>query len=152
MYYAKWNKSDRERQTRYDLICVFVVQSCLTFSDPMDLSRWGSSVHGYSPGKSTGVGCQFLLQGIFLTQESNPGLPHFRQTLYCLSHQGSPLSMLLIIIKTSPGSLMNVFSTSKAWTFILTHILSGEVSALGSILWEGPERSLITVVNLTLKH
>ena len=29
--------------------------------------------------------CHFLLQGIFLTQESNPGLPHCRQTLYCLS-------------------------------------------------------------------
>ena len=42
------------------------------------------------PGKSTGVGCHFLLQGIFPTQESNPGPPHGRQTLYCLSHQGSP--------------------------------------------------------------
>ena len=41
--------------------------------------------------KSTGVGCRFLLQGIFLTQGSNPGLPHCRQTLYHLSHQGSPL-------------------------------------------------------------
>ena len=33
-------------------------------------------------GKSTGVGCHFLLQGIFLTQGSNPGLLHCRQTLY----------------------------------------------------------------------
>ena len=41
-------------------------------------------------GKSTGVGCQFLLQGIFPTQGLNPGLPHCRQTLYLLSHQGSP--------------------------------------------------------------
>ena len=43
------------------------------------------------PGKlkSTGVGCYFLLQGIFLTQGSNPGLPHCRQMLYRLSHQGS---------------------------------------------------------------
>ena len=32
-------------------------------------------------GKSTGVGCHFLLQGIFPTQESHPGLPHCRQTL-----------------------------------------------------------------------
>ena len=32
-------------------------------------------------GKSTGVGRHFLLQGIFLTQGSNPGLPHCRQTL-----------------------------------------------------------------------
>ena len=31
--------------------------------------------------KSTRVGCHFLLQGIFLTQGSNPGLPHCRQTL-----------------------------------------------------------------------
>ena len=41
-------------------------------------------------GKSTGVGCHFLLQGIFPTQGSNPGLSHCRQTLYRLSHQGSP--------------------------------------------------------------
>ena len=38
-------------------------------------------------GKSTGVGCHFLLQGIFPTQGSNPGLPHCRQTLYRLCHQ-----------------------------------------------------------------
>ena len=41
------------------------------------------------PGKSTGVGCHFLLQGIFPTQGSNAGLPHCRQTLYSLRHQGS---------------------------------------------------------------
>ena len=41
--------------------------------------------------KSTGVGCHFLLQGIFSTQGLNLGLPHYRQTLYHLSHQGSPL-------------------------------------------------------------
>ena len=40
-------------------------------------------------GKSTGVGCHFLLQGIFPTQGSNPGLSHCRQMLYRLSHQGS---------------------------------------------------------------
>ena len=45
-------------------------------------------------GKSTGVGCHFLLQGIFPTQGSNPGLSHCRQMLYCLSHQGSPTSLL----------------------------------------------------------
>ena len=43
-----------------------------------------------SPGKNTGVGCHALLWGIFPTQGSNPGLPHCRQILYCLSHQGSP--------------------------------------------------------------
>ena len=39
--------------------------------------------------KNTGVGTLSLLQGIFLTQGLNPGLPHCRQTLYCLRHQGS---------------------------------------------------------------
>ena len=42
-----------------------------------------------SPGKTTGVGCHFLLQGIFPTQGLNPGLLHSRQTLLPLSHQGS---------------------------------------------------------------
>ena len=42
------------------------------------------------PGKDTGVGCHFLLQGIFSTQGSNPGLLHCRQILYRLSYKGSP--------------------------------------------------------------
>ena len=41
------------------------------------------------PGKNTGVGCHFLLQEIFRNQGLNPGLPHCRQTLYHLRHQGS---------------------------------------------------------------
>ena len=44
-----------------------------------------------SPGKNTGVGSHSLLQGIFLTQGSNLDLPHCRQILYPLSHQGSPI-------------------------------------------------------------
>ena len=39
------------------------------------------------PGKNTGVGCHALLQGVFPTQGSNPGLPHCRQILYQLSHR-----------------------------------------------------------------
>ena len=41
-------------------------------------------------GQNTGVGSLSLLQGIFPTQRSNPSLPHCRQVLYQLSHQGSP--------------------------------------------------------------
>ena len=56
---------------------VKVAQSCLTFCDPHGLySPWNS------PGQNTGVGSLSLLQGIFLTQGSNPGLPHCRQVLY----------------------------------------------------------------------
>ena len=65
-------------------------QSCLTLCNPMDRSLPASSVHGDSPGKTTRMGCHALLQGIFPTQGSNPGLLHCRQILYHLSHQVSP--------------------------------------------------------------
>ena len=42
------------------------------------------------PGQNTGVGSLSLLQGIFPTQGSNPGLPHCRWILYQLSHKRSP--------------------------------------------------------------
>ena len=51
----------------------------------------GSSVHENSPGKNPGVGCHILLQRIFSTQGSNPGLLNCRQILYQLSYQGSPI-------------------------------------------------------------
>ena len=47
-----------------------LLQSCPTLCDPMDCSPRGSSVHGDSPGKNTGVGSHFLLHGIFPTQLS----------------------------------------------------------------------------------
>ena len=62
-------------------------QSCPTLCDPVDCSLPGFSIHGIF--QDTGVGCHFLLQGIFLTQGLNPGLLHCRQTLYHLSHQGN---------------------------------------------------------------
>ena len=53
-----------------------LLQSCLTFCDPMDCSPPDSSVHGNSPGRNTGVGCHALLQGIFPTQGLNSCLLH----------------------------------------------------------------------------
>ena len=70
------------------VLCL-VAQSCQTPCNPMDCSPPGSSIHGDSPGKNTGMGCHALLQGIFPTQGLNPGLPHYKQILYHLSHQGS---------------------------------------------------------------
>ena len=64
-----------------------VVKSCPTLCDPMDSSLPSSTVHGIFQAR---MGCHFLLQGIFPIQGSNPGLLHCRQTLYHLSHQGSP--------------------------------------------------------------
>ena len=78
-----------DQETMVEVLCL-VAQLCLTLCDPLDYSPSGSSVHGDSPGKNTGVGCHALLPWNFPTWESNPGLPHCRWILYCLSHKGSP--------------------------------------------------------------
>ena len=48
-----------------------------------------------SPGKNTGVGCRSLLQGIFLTQGSNPSLLHWQACSLPLSHLESPTWLCL---------------------------------------------------------
>ena len=77
------------RLTAACMICpsssvVKVSQSCPTLRHHGLYSPWNS------PGQNTGVGSLSLLQGIFPTQGSNPGLPHCRWILYQLSHKGSP--------------------------------------------------------------
>ena len=57
-----------------------------------------------SPGQKTEVGSLSLLQGIFPPQGSNPGLPHCRQILYCLSHQGSPWILEWVAYPFSRGA------------------------------------------------
>ena len=54
-----------------------------------------------SPGKNTGVGSHFLLQGIFQTQGLNLSLLHRRQILYLLSHQRSPIDPYLFLTNTT---------------------------------------------------
>ena len=102
-----WQKNSdchrlREQQKSYQwrlmetLLCsqsvwirkVRVAQSGLTLCDPHGLySPWNS------PGQNTGVDSLSLLQGIFPTQGSNPGLLHCRQIFYQLSHKGSPCGL-----------------------------------------------------------
>ena len=81
-----------------------VTQSCPTLCDPIDYSLPGSSLHGDSPGKNTGVGCHALLQAIFPTQGSNPGLPHYSEVLLHLSHQGSPRILEWVAYPFSRGT------------------------------------------------
>ena len=84
--------------------------------DPMDCSLPGSSVRGILKA-TVGVGCYFLLQGIFLTQGSNLGLPHCRQMLYFLRHQGSHknITFLKLFPKyyTCRCSSLNLYATQK---------------------------------------
>ena len=99
----------------YILLCVFVcvglcsvAQSCPT-RDIMDCRPPGSSVHGDFPGKKTGVGCHFLLYGIFWTQRSNLHLLHWQMDSLPLSHLGSPL-LFRIPGTEEPGGLPSMGS------------------------------------------
>ena len=73
------------------LICYALVsesESCSTVSD--SLGPHGLYSPWNSPGQNTGVDSLSLLQRIFSTQGSNPGLLHCRWILYQLGHKGSP--------------------------------------------------------------
>ena len=91
----------------------------------------------YSPwnsaGQNTGVGSLSLLQGIFPTQGSNPGLAHCMWILYHLSHKGSPLSLKRDIVYTLfpfaflhwtiyrweiiPYQFIEIFPLKKKWVY-----------------------------------
>ena len=84
-------------------------ESCSAVSDSLRpnglYSPWNS------PGQSTRVSSCSLLQGIFSTQGSNPGLLHCRQILYQLSHQRSPRILEWVACPFSRGS-----SWPRNWT------------------------------------
>ena len=90
------------------MLCL-VAQSCLTLCDLMDCSLPGSSVHGDSLGKNTGLGCHALLQGIFPSQGLNPGLLHCRWILYHLSHQGSTIYSCCPSIPSCPSGTLQTY-------------------------------------------
>ena len=98
----------------YMCTCIYVclvAQSCPILCDSMDYNPPSSSVHEDSPGKNIGMGCHALLQGIFPTQGSNPGLPHCRWILYRLSHHGSPRILEWVAYPFCMGS-----SQPRNWT------------------------------------
>ena len=76
MLHATWPIRERE-----------VTQLCPTLCDPMDCSLPGSSVHGIFQAIVLKWIAISFSRASFPTQGSNPGLPHYRQTLYHLSHQ-----------------------------------------------------------------
>ena len=102
-------------------------ESCSVMSN----SLWPHGLYSpwNSPGQNTGVGSLSLLQGIFPTQGSNPGLPHCRRILYQLSHKGSPWTTLGPLEK--PLSLWNN-GTGCGWPHSSTspHMLALQSSFL----------------------
>ena len=124
-------------RTGDNFVCVcLVTQSCPTLCNPTDCSPPGSPVPGDFPGKNSEVGCHALLQGIFLTQVSNAGLPHCRQILYHLSHQGSQGTTLLKYYSpissgqlTFRGQVLSIFTTVNFITLKRNPVLFGFCSS-----------------------
>ena len=91
------------------------------FCNPMDYTSPGSFVHGNSPGKTTAVGNHFLLQGLFLTQGSNPCLSHSLP----LSRLGSPsLNYKNINVKLLLTCQIGLSAKFIPWKILYKYFLS----------------------------
>ena len=120
------------------VLCL-VAQFCPTLCKPVDCSSPGSSVHGDSPGKNTGVGSLSLLQGVFLTQESDWDLLHCRWILY----QGSPGCYKYPLSSTNlPHNTLHLFH--------LTYF-GVRTSSLGCLLLPCPYRQIRAVAIYLLR-
>ena len=119
-----------------------VTQLCPTLCDPHGQYRpWNS------PGQNTGVGSLSLLQGIFPTQGSNPGLLHRRRILDQLSHKESP--------RTEVGSLsllQGIFPTQELnWCLLHCRQILSQLSYKGSPvtpllpIYPSPTYPLVTI-------
>ena len=124
--------------------CCFIAKSGPAFfCDPMEYSPPGSSIHGISPAKNTGVGCHFPLQGIFTTQRSNHISCIGRWILYCWTTRESPLKMCTkyspFVVKVM-SLLFNMLSR-----FIITflprskHLLISCLQTPSSVILEPPK-------------
>ena len=98
-------------------LCVCVSHSVVwTLCNPMDSSPPGSSVHGVIQARILECVAISFFRGSCQTQQSNPGLPHCRQILYHLSHQGTHTASipkhLCILIS---HKRLTFFSKSRSW-------------------------------------
>ena len=129
-----------------------VIKSCLTLvTHGSFLCPWDS------PGKKTGVGCHFLLQGLFSTQGSNPGLLHCRWTLYWATRETLKLELLELNLVwwdhpsyrqayTSTCSLFTVVSENM--NFLVTTLAAAASSSSFFFLLLPPEQIIWSFKNV----
>ena len=94
---------------RYHCFKVLVAHSCPTFCDPMDYSPPGSSGHGESPSKNTGVGCCAFLQGIFPTRGIEPRSPSLQADFLQSEPPGKPTIVLKCFLIKGQFKCDNVY-------------------------------------------
>ena len=116
----------------YLYMCLYVcsvAQLCPTLCDLRDCSLPSSSVWGIFTSKNTGVGCHFLLQGIFPTHGLNPCLLlvlHWQADSLPLSHVGIPylaalglscnMGVLVPWPEIKPGNPASGAQSLSSWT------------------------------------
>ena len=93
--------------------CCLATKSCLTLLRPHGLQPAGLFCPWDFPGKNTGVGFHFLLQGILLTQGSNFHLLNWQANSLPLTHQGSPHAHIIKYIY--------IYMPTHTYTYVLTH-------------------------------
>ena len=101
-----------------------VTKLCQTLATP-GLQPAGLLCPWNFPGKNTGVGCHFLLHGIFPTQESNPGLQHCRQILYRLSQSTETL-----VAGQNVTGLWEKDGMTTSYTLLKTSTISSPITHL----------------------
>ena len=109
VWYFVCNRKGEKQVPKYIDVCACVCVSRSVMSHslrPQGLYPARLLCPWDSPGTNTGVGCHSLLQEIFPAQRLNLGLLHYRQILYRLSHQGSPMIKQPKVLM----SLLGIFS------------------------------------------
>ena len=91
-------------------MCCVRAQSRSTLCDFMDCSLPGSSVHEIFQARNTGVGCHFLLQGIFPTQGFNPHPLHGQADSLPLRPMGSLQRKCLICTHTNTHTYTHIYT------------------------------------------
>ena len=118
--------------------CCLVTKSCLTLLQPHRLKPARIFCPWDFPDKNTGVGCHFLLQGLFLIQGLNPHLLHWQVGSLPLSHQGNPPHQ-----QVEPNSpplesdwACDSHITKRMWQFMKWSCMTSEATQLYPFLLE----------------
>ena len=120
LWWPEWKRNPKGKG--YMHVCVLNCFSCVWLWDHVDCSPPGSSVHGDSPGKNAGMGCQSHPQGIFLTQRSKLHLLcflHWQTGSLRLVPPGKPRYMstygqsILLYSRISYNTVKQLYSNKK---------------------------------------